>query len=500
MAEQRTDPSVDPKTNEVVPRYLRPSSGSCHDLCKYGKKHVFEEKPWKASRRRVAKPSQSELAPVEVFVSGKPKKEKLREQKLSIDTNKFSLNMKLSAGIKSLSPKPKISLVVKTHSPRRNASFGDKKKLPKFKSPSVRKSVSPDPPEVIKREILPPSKQVEVPEQEGSLTDTKLSRNKSRTYYQSDKRSPSLRSNLVKVKVPLSSVENSDGKGRMDVDVNTGRKTTDLKASATKVLKSTAAPSSPRVTRSKRASVIARKTRSSKLASPMKNQNGLLRPKTRTSEDESVPEKTLHVVEMGTRSDSLDSISDDMSRGKSTSLAHDKHDDEIDHICGDADDLSLSDNRSVKNEKVEPVTENGKMALIKSKVILSEDKCRSPVKLKFRSGKVVDLMSDNNNARRLKFRKRNIVGAANSKVDMSTKTYRKIGNNDGATDAKLSSEKVVLKHQDVRGKKSDLLLFNNVIEETASKLVKSRKSKVKALVGAFETVISLQEKTPSSTL
>jgi hypothetical protein len=37
-----------------------------------------------------------------------------------------------------------------------------------------------------------------------------------------------------------------------------------------------------------------------------------------------------------------------------------------------------------------------------------------------------------------------------------------------------------------------------VIEETASKLVESRKSKVKALVGAFETVISLQDGKPTS--
>ncbi|GJT56825.1 ribonuclease H-like domain-containing protein [Tanacetum coccineum] len=36
-------------------------------------------------------------------------------------------------------------------------------------------------------------------------------------------------------------------------------------------------------------------------------------------------------------------------------------------------------------------------------------------------------------------------------------------------------------------------LLNNIIEETASKLAESRKSKVKALVGAFETVISLSK-------
>ncbi|PRQ16265.1 putative Calmodulin-binding domain, plant [Rosa chinensis] len=59
-------------------------------------------------------------------------------------------------------------------------------------------------------------------------------------------------------------------------------------------------------------------------------------------------------------------------------------------------------------------------------------------------------------------------------------------------------EKVVLRHQDVKGKKGDQKLFNNVIEETASKLVETRKSKVKALVGAFETVISLQDTRPAA--
>lgn len=65
-------------------------------------------------------------------------------------------------------------------------------------------------------------------------------------------------------------------------------------------------------------------------------------------------------------------------------------------------------------------------------------------------------------------------------------------------DSQPNSEKVVLRHQDVQGKKDSQLLFNNVIEQTASKLVESRKSKVKALVGAFETVISLQETKPSA--
>ncbi|XP_031386345.1 uncharacterized protein LOC116199899 [Punica granatum] len=49
-----------------------------------------------------------------------------------------------------------------------------------------------------------------------------------------------------------------------------------------------------------------------------------------------------------------------------------------------------------------------------------------------------------------------------------------------------------LKNQKSMGKK-DSPVSNDVIEETASKLLEKRKNKVRALVGAFETVISLQE-------
>lgn len=43
-----------------------------------------------------------------------------------------------------------------------------------------------------------------------------------------------------------------------------------------------------------------------------------------------------------------------------------------------------------------------------------------------------------------------------------------------------------------QGKKESPIAYNNVIEETASKLLEKRKNKVKALVGAFETVIDYE--------
>ncbi|XP_038894083.1 uncharacterized protein LOC120082825 [Benincasa hispida] len=155
-------------------------------------------------------------------------------------------------------------------------------------------------------------------------------------------------------------------------------------------------------------------------------------------------------------------------------------------------------------------------------------------KLKFRKGRVVELQAETNTPRRLKFRrvhllgetqspkgdprKRNIKGkeanqngnevkeADNSSLrqqDQELKkkrSFRRKETIDGKlVSSRIKSERVVLRHQDSRGKKAIQNLFNNVIEETASKLAQTRKSKVKALVGAFETVISLQDTRPVAT-
>ncbi|KAI3766885.1 hypothetical protein L2E82_16963 [Cichorium intybus] len=54
---------------------------------------------------------------------------------------------------------------------------------------------------------------------------------------------------------------------------------------------------------------------------------------------------------------------------------------------------------------------------------------------------------------------------------------------------------VDLKHQEMVEKESPSL-FNKVLEETANKLIQTRKSKVKALVGAFENIVSATSKSP----
>ncbi|XP_022137059.1 uncharacterized protein LOC111008620 [Momordica charantia] len=162
-------------------------------------------------------------------------------------------------------------------------------------------------------------------------------------------------------------------------------------------------------------------------------------------------------------------------------------------------------------------------------------------KLKFREGRLVELQPENNAPRRLKFRRARLLGETQTQSPKSDSRRRNFqgkeanqnGNQNGDeaketehgssrqqdqetkrkksfrrketidskfVSARTKSERVVLRHQDSRGKKEIQNLFNNVIEETASKLAQTRKSKVKALVGAFETVISLQDTRPSATV
>lgn len=65
---------------------------------------------------------------------------------------------------------------------------------------------------------------------------------------------------------------------------------------------------------------------------------------------------------------------------------------------------------------------------------------------------------------------------------------------DVTKEAQQDTDKAETKPEVLQGKKDLAPLSNDVIEETASKLREQRKNKVKALAGAFETVISLQDK------
>ena len=197
-------------------------------------------------------------------------------------------------------------------------------------------------------------------------------------------------------------------------------------------------------------------------------------------------------------------------------------------------------NKSGQGNKGENVKVGYKIMPKMTKIVGAQNKVIPPRKLTFRRGKVIETQPQSNNiARKLKFRPVRLLGddtrrdvnntrkrtvtnkevdggelnTANiktEKVDLKHQTLergknrsfvRKVGvDRSKVSGSKSGSEKVVLRHQNVEGKKQNQGLYNNVIEETASKLAELRKSKVKALVGAFETVISLdspRDVTPS---
>lgn len=163
-------------------------------------------------------------------------------------------------------------------------------------------------------------------------------------------------------------------------------------------------------------------------------------------------------------------------------------------------DVNNKEKQLLKEKAVIARTENAGRS--KSASISPRTVMQSPRKLTFRRGKVLTNLassSASNSPRRVRFRPAIATDDSNiGKDHVRGRITRKSGasasvasRDSGASRAEV----VVLRHQDAKEKKkSEQRSLNKVIKETAIRLVEARKSKVKALVGAFETVISLQEK------
>ncbi|XP_016439705.1 uncharacterized protein LOC107765554 [Nicotiana tabacum] len=125
---------------------------------------------------------------------------------------------------------------------------------------------------------------------------------------------------------------------------------------------------------------------------------------------------------------------------------------------------------------------------------LENEDC-SPKMLKFKGGKTTDSQYEKDSSpRRLKYRQVSIQDheRENENGDLRGKGLSRSIADDHSGTAKDQVMKVNLRPQSIEDIKEAPSLFNNVIEVTASKLAETRRSKVKALVGAFETIISLQ--------
>ncbi|KAM7516730.1 hypothetical protein LguiA_006313 [Lonicera macranthoides] len=454
----------------VIPHHLRASTGSCHDFCKYGRKHAFEEKERQPIPRRTSTTNKNNN--IGIAVPAERKK----------------------TTVAKLKPSPHS----KTH--------------------------SPDPPEVIKREIMLPSKKVEASSKQRPLNIKKVMENEMKMI-SSTKRSPAAKTKPAPVSVkPSSSLNVSVGLiNRRKSEIKSGKLPGRSIMTVKKIRAPPTASLSPKPSVSRVVSLNPRKTSSLKVVPPLKDQNVIKKAEPRQPNTDKVPEKTLHIVETKIKKEDLPSVQDDgiiqipspspslsLSLSLSQSLPSPKSlsDPSSSTLSSHGEDIEESEYTTdseaeefeSENDDVVDIDEgNNNKIQRKGGVVLSEDNECAEGKLKFRRGKIVDLQCENNGPRRLRFRRGRIVGDnEDRKGDARKRRFKKREVDNGANGSSPNSEKVILRHQDAQVKKDSQGLFNNVIEETANKLVESRKSKVKALVGAFETVISLQEIKPST--
>lgn len=483
---------------DVIPRYLRASTGSCHDFCKYGKRNIVEEKPWHSISKRLAKTPSSKL--------------RSKEHTISVEKGKKVTEAKHG------SPQE-----TKTHAEDLHHSFDSK-------------TISQNSSEIINDEVSLPPKEVE-------LTLEKLETGKDVLETELKTSSipmPEPKAVLVKPSPSSKTSEGNHTKGRINSKIKDGklpqatnpsdsldatqgelrrsRKLSDMKDGKT-VVKSTAAQKRvPRAADNLPSSIVS--TNKIKNLTSRKNSNSKLVPKdqniiqkaanVKQPKNEKVSVKTLYAL--GT--DTVKTLPKTIRKRGVAASSHKQGPIEETIVCchhdfddekGDMDEKETGgiDDATTKLITVKKDASKGKRkegmegkitrTLRKGTPILLKDKTSSPMKLNFRRGKVIQVHTDNNTPIRLKFRRGRILLGNKDSVANVKKNVKKKGVADDKDVADPSSKKVVLRHQDVQDKKIDPGLLNNVIEETASKLVESRISKVKALVGAFETVISLQE-------
>ncbi|XP_045811330.1 probable protein phosphatase DDB_G0282105 [Trifolium pratense] len=595
---------------KVVPNYLRASTGSCHDLCKYGGEHAFVSKrsiPNRATRKKIHQSSEASIG--QVIAKSKPPVDS-KPTKMSTDVLKDSVDSKPT---KMLTVVHKESVDSKTQIPdaldinahelpsksfdsqkhvanevkvnRKKASSVEVKPssfLLKFRtSPSTSQEISSSTDKEVQSQskstpvkvenlsksttkkventskptskVKTSSKSTDGPVEAVSKSTLKMVENTSKVKTSSKstskssgtssqlsslngkeiklsaKHSAPLNSNRVAKKKVSSSMNSSEGfDDKIISEIKTEKKVASSKTVSRKPITPIKALSSPRASLKRVSSLNSRNHKSLKIVSHLRNQktakedeleehnNNNINNNSSSDSNNEVEERTLYVIKTESEEKTLQSdqtasyddesylpqLSTPMSSSTSVTRSLSDEDEESEYTTSEFEVDSLSgincEIECMENEEALKVEKKSKPRKVKE----VEDKDCEMIKLKFRRGKVVDKQIEKNTPRRLTFRRaKTLAEKANVNNNSERKSFKKRDeacseSNGGGN----GQEKVVLRHQDVEDKKDAQGLFNNVIEETASKLVEARKSKVKALVGAFETVISLQDKKPSANI
>ncbi|CAJ1944151.1 unnamed protein product [Sphenostylis stenocarpa] len=529
--ERLTTTKVPPK---ILPRYLSGPKSSCHDLCKYGIPHASEAKPWRLKQKRVTKTERKTEVPQENVISLARRKKSGRRSKPSqtpkIEKVNSPVDIKEVTSEKTVtsqknSPPFEETRVSPEHNTRSEPSLSvqdcskseTKKEMVKNESPSSRSRKKTESRSKQTRRFSTGGKEKSTPPSLTLSSKRSVKKPQSISYNGSKnmKRDSSLKrpENVEEIKPEL---DNNDNLPEKMISVT-----------------------EPASANSSEGRTVA--CDATKLSSPSPESSGDRSLQHTNKKDGKSPtfassRKGLRSVVGNKGKVNMQHKTRNVSRSPPPASSS---------VSTFKSSLRKQNNAAYKSNKKrhDHQGENVKMVYkIRPKISTKLGTANKTVvvasrKLNFRRGKVMELQPQSNNIpRRLKFRPARILGddvrrdingarkrtvqdnkrggggsggsevnAANTKsekiggkiqtVEGSKKRIivgRKVGGDNSKVEgAKSGSEKVVLKHQDVEGKKENPRSYNNVIEETATMLTELRKSKVKALVGAFETVISL---------
>ncbi|OIV99982.1 hypothetical protein TanjilG_26320 [Lupinus angustifolius] len=526
---------------KAISRYLSGRTGSCHDACKYGTERAFEAKPWKTIKKKVAtRESKIEVPQEDVTCFARNKKSGSSKPSPVSKTGKSNIHVEI---IKEVITSEKNSTPLEeTYVSIELNNSGIRQTQSEPSSISV-EEVSKN---KTKREIV--KNKSGYGSSSRKETATEIRSKQKRTSLIGGKEKSKLRSNRLSLKHSAEKPSTSSSKPTKNLTEESSMKTNsnveeakpeelesnenlpfimqvieltnaDLCEKPTQACDANKVPSPPPSSLGDR-SLKQTIKKSSKLgvstASSRKGlKHGILSNMSHISSGDKGKRNMLHKTGSASRSPSVLSYisSSNLSLGKLNVAT------------------SYKSNRTGHGSEGENVKVGYKIRPKLSTIVGAANMVVPARKLTFKRGRVLELQPQSNNiARRLKFRPARLLGddfqnnvngtirriitskegdnsesnAANIKAEKIVYKYqtvegskrrsivRKIGEDRSKIDgSKSGSEKVVSRREIIVGEKLNPRLYNNVIEETATMLAGLRKSNVKALVGAFETVISL---------
>ncbi|GAU19824.1 hypothetical protein TSUD_170500 [Trifolium subterraneum] len=470
-------PSSGTNGEKRVPHYRRASMGSCHDICKYGKNIAVEANkrsfiPKLAERKQLLQSSQKNIGEVIVAsgiklqASDTTKVIKTGPGRLVQPNNEVVVNkVKQSLPLRDLQN----SSIYKTR--RQEISSSSKmdsipKPISKKEEPLL-KSIS----QRVKTHPISTSQMVKTSSKSISKKTRHLSVDLDSSKVASQRASWST-SHMVKT----SSKSTSKKTRHLSMDLGSSK------------VASPRASSSPKSFQKRIAGINIHK--SLKTVSRVKNQ-----PKPRKVEPaeqcNEVKEKTLYVIieseDQTFQSDQNENLDIELSSNAQNATSELEEDSCLGNNGKEnMDNLEILDLEGEENEKRQKgETENLDI------MDLEVEESEKPQKGETENSEILDLEVEENEKPQ-EGETENLVESQMEKsspreLEFGRGKVSKDNDNDDKVDADETDvitgvEKVVLRHQDVKGKKDEQVLLNTVIEETASKLVEIERSKVKALI------------------